>query len=380
MKSTQQQQIAENKQTIVVKLGTSVLTGGTQALDRAHMVELVRQCAQLKQQGHQVVLVSSGAIAAGREHLNYPKLPNAMATKQLLAAVGQSQLIQTWEALFGIYGIKIGQMLLTRADLEDRERFLNARDTIQALVENDIVPVVNENDAVATTEIKVGDNDNLSALVGILCSADKLLLLTDQTGLFTADPRKDPNAELIKEVKTIDATLREIAGGSGTNLGTGGMATKLQAADVARRAGIEVIIAAGSAPNVVFDALSDEPHGTRFLPCTEALENRKRWILAGPSATGDIVIDQGAVKALSDTGSSLLAKGVTRISGTFSRGDVAQVVSAQGELVAKGIVSYSSQDLGKLIGKHSKDFISILGYDYGAEVIHRDDLVLIQEQ
>ncbi|MDN2480479.1 glutamate 5-kinase [Vibrio agarivorans] len=379
MISTQQQEIALKKQTIVVKLGTSVLTGGTQALDRAHMVELVRQCAQLKQQGHQVVLVSSGAIAAGREHLNYPKLPNAMASKQLLAAVGQSQLIQTWEALFSIYGIKIGQMLLTRADLEDRERFLNARDTIHALVDNGIVPVVNENDAVATTEIKVGDNDNLSALVGILCSADKLLLLTDQKGLFTADPRKDPNAELIKEVKTIDDTLRKIAGGSGTNLGTGGMATKLQAADVARRAGIEVIIAAGSAPNVVFDSLSDAPQGTRFLPCEEALENRKRWILAGPSITGDIIVDDGAVKALSNTGSSLLAKGVTSIKGRFSRGDVARVTDAKGALIAKGIVSYSSEDLARLIGQHSKDFISILGYDYGAEVIHRDDLVLIQE-
>ncbi|WP_394240492.1 glutamate 5-kinase [Vibrio astriarenae] len=379
MISTQQQDTASQKQTIVVKLGTSVLTGGTQALDRAHMVELVRQCAQLKQQGHQVVLVSSGAIAAGREHLNYPTLPNAMASKQLLAAVGQSQLIQTWEALFSIYGIKIGQMLLTRADLEDRERFLNARDTIHALVENGIVPVVNENDAVATTEIKVGDNDNLSALVGILCSADKLLLLTDQKGLFTADPRKDPNAELIKEVKTIDDTLRKIAGGSGTNLGTGGMATKLQAADVARRAGIEVIIAAGSAPNVVFDSLSDNPQGTRFLPCEEALENRKRWILAGPSITGDIVVDQGAINALNKSGSSLLAKGVTSVKGTFSRGDVARVISTHGELIAKGIVSYSSQDLGKIIGQHSKDFISILGYDYGAEVIHRDDLVLIQE-
>ncbi|OXX26147.1 glutamate 5-kinase, partial [Vibrio sp. V05_P4A8T149] len=269
MTTNQQSGKAVQLQTIVVKLGTSVLTGGTLALDRAHMVELVRQCAELKKQGHSVVIVSSGAIAAGREHLGYPALPNAMASKQLLAAVGQSQLIQAWESLFAIYGIKIGQMLLTRADLEDRERFLNARDTINALVEHDIIPVVNENDAVATSEIKVGDNDNLSALVGILCGADKLLLLTDQKGLFTADPRKDPNAELIKEVKTIDDTLRKIAGGSGTTLGTGGMATKLQAADIARRAGIEVIIAAGRASNVIFDSLSDAPQGTRFLPCTE---------------------------------------------------------------------------------------------------------------
>ncbi|WP_206355543.1 glutamate 5-kinase [Vibrio maerlii] len=367
------------RQTIVVKLGTSVLTGGTLALDRAHMVELVRQCAELIKQGHSVVMVSSGAIAAGREHLNYPALPNSMASKQLLAAVGQSQLIQAWESLFAIYGLKIGQMLLTRADLDDRERFLNARDTINALVDNGIIPIVNENDAVATSEIKVGDNDNLSALVGILCGADKLLLLTDQKGLFTADPRKDPNAELIKEVKTIDDTLRKIAGGSGTTLGTGGMATKLQAADIARRAGIEVIIAAGSAENVVFDALSANPQGTRFLPLEEALENRKRWILAGPAAAGDIVIDDGATNAVINKGSSLLAKGVVRVSGEFSRGGVIRVLNAQGKLIARGISSYSSQDLAKISGKHSKDITDILGYDYGSEVIHRDDLVVIQE-
>ncbi|HAS8284589.1 TPA: glutamate 5-kinase [Vibrio vulnificus] len=379
MTTNQQSVAASQPKTIVVKLGTSVLTGGTLALDRAHMVELARQCAELKKQGHSVVVVSSGAIAAGREHLGYPALPNAMASKQLLAAVGQSQLIQTWESLFALYGIKIGQMLLTRADLEDRERFLNARDTINALVDNGIIPVVNENDAVATSEIKVGDNDNLSALVGILCGADKLLLLTDQKGLYTADPRKDPNAELIKEVKVIDDTLRKIAGGSGTTLGTGGMATKLQAADIARRAGIEVIIAAGRGQNVIFDALSPAPQGTRFLPCEEALENRKRWILAGPAASGDIVIDQGAVKAVVEKGSSLLAKGVTKVLGEFSRGEVVRVTDAQGHLVARGIASYSNQDMAKIAGKHSKDIILILGYDYGSEVIHRDDMVVIQE-
>ncbi|WP_114766507.1 glutamate 5-kinase [Vibrio rhodolitus] len=366
-------------QTVVVKLGTSVLTGGTLQLNRAHMVELVRQCAELKKLGHSVVIVTSGAIAAGREHLGYPALPNSMASKQLLAAVGQSQLIQTWESLFSIYGMKIGQMLLTRADLDDRERFLNARDTINALLNFDIIPVVNENDAVATNEIKVGDNDNLSALVGILCGADRLLLLTDQKGLFTADPRKDPNAELIKEVKTIDDTLRKIAGGSGTNLGTGGMATKLQAADIARRAGIEVIIAAGSAPNVIFDSLSSDPQGTRFLPCEEALENRKRWILAGPAAAGDVVIDEGAVNAVITKGSSLLAKGVLDVSGKFSRGDVVRITNQEGKLIARGISAYSSADMSKILGKHSKDILSILGYDYGAEVLHRDDMVVIQE-
>ncbi|GLO60133.1 glutamate 5-kinase [Vibrio sp. MACH09] len=379
MTSKAQNQKTTQAKTIIVKLGTSVLTGGTLQLDKAHMVELVRQCAELKKLGHSVVMVSSGAIAAGREHLAYPALPNSMASKQLLAAVGQSQLIQVWESLFAIYNIKIGQMLLTRADLEDRERFLNARDTINALVDNDIIPIVNENDAVATSEIKVGDNDNLSALVGILCSADKLLLLTDQPGLFTADPRSNPNAELIREVSTIDETLRKIAGGSGSSLGTGGMATKLQAADIARRAGIEVIIAAGSAENVIYQSLGEQPQGTRFLPLPEALENRKRWILAGPIASGDITIDDGAIKAVVERGSSLLAKGVTKITGHFARGEVARVRNSNGELIAKGLSSYSSSDLVKIAGKHSKDIGSTLGYDYGSEVIHRDDLVVIHE-
>ncbi|QIL84950.1 glutamate 5-kinase [Vibrio sp. HDW18] len=376
---TTNQSSVKAPQTMVVKLGTSVLTGGTLALDRAHMVELARQCAELKQQGHSVVIVTSGAIAAGREHLGYPALPNAISSKQLLAAVGQSRLIQVWESLFAIYGIKIGQMLLTRADLDDRERFLNARDTINALVENGIVPVVNENDAVATNEIKVGDNDNLSALVGILCGADKLLLLTDQKGLFTADPRKDPNAQLIKQVTTIDDTLRKIAGGSGTTLGTGGMATKLQAADIARRAGIEVIIAAGRAPNVIFDSLSAEPQGTRFLALEEALENRKRWILAGPAAAGDIVIDDGAAKAVLNKGSSLLAKGVLRVQGHFARGEVVRVLDKQQHLIARGIVAYAQDEVAQIAGKHSKEIVDILGYDHGLEVIHRDDMVVIQE-
>ncbi|MGL5430159.1 MAG: glutamate 5-kinase [Vibrio sp.] len=376
---TTNQSSVKAPQTIVVKLGTSVLTGGTLALDRAHMVELARQCAELKQQGHSVVIVTSGAIAAGREHLGYPALPNVISSKQLLAAVGQSRLIQVWESLFAIYGIKIGQMLLTRADLDDRERFLNARDTINALVENGIVPVVNENDAVATNEIKVGDNDNLSALVGILCGADKLLLLTDQKGLFTADPRKDPNAQLIKQVTTIDDTLRKIAGGSGTTLGTGGMVTKLQAADIARRAGIEVIIAAGRAPNVIFDSLSAEPQGTRFLALEEALENRKRWILAGPAAAGDIVIDDGAAKAVLNKGSSLLAKGVLRVQGHFARGEVVRVLDKQQHLIARGIVAYAQDEVAQIAGKHSKEIVDILGYDHGLEVIHRDDMVVIQE-
>lgn len=267
-------------QTLVVKLGTSVLTGGSRRLNRAHIVELVRQCAQQHAAGHRIVIVTSGAIAAGREHLGYPELPPTIATKQLLAAVGQSRLIQLWEQLFSIYGIHVGQMLLTRADLEDRERFLNARDTMRALLDNHIVPVINENDAVATAEIKVGDNDNLSALAAMLADADKLLLLTDQAGLFTADPRSNPDAELIREVQGVTDELRQIAGGSVSGLGTGGMSTKLQAADVACRSGIDVIIAAGNRTGVIADVINDVSVGTRFHALETPLESRKRWILA----------------------------------------------------------------------------------------------------
>lgn len=364
-------------QTIVVKLGTSVLTGGTLKLDRAHMVELVRQCAMLRRQGHKIIIVTSGAIAAGREHLGYPELPKTMASKQLLAAVGQGRLIQEWETLFGIYGINIGQMLLTRADLNDRERYLNARDMLVALLDNGIVPVVNENDAVATTEIKVGDNDNLSALVGILGGADKLLLMTDQPGLFTADPRNNPDAELIREVHTIDETLRKLAGGTVGGLGTGGMATKLQAADVARRAGIEVIIAAGRRPDVIIDLAEGKSVGTRFLPLESPLESRKRWILAGPPPAGDIVIDDGAVIAVQQRGSSLLAKGITMVKGDFERGEVVRIFDKHNNLLARGICRYSSVDMAKIAGKHSQEIHLVLGYEHGHVAIHRDDMVVI---
>ncbi|OOF05864.1 glutamate 5-kinase [Salinivibrio sp. MA440] len=366
-------------QTLVVKLGTSVLTGGSTRLDQAHMVELVRQCARLRQQGHQVIIVSSAAIAAGREHLGYPVLADTVANKQMLAAVGQCRLIQTWEHLFSLYGFQVGQMLLTRADLEHRERFLNARDMLHALLDNGIIPIVNENDAVATAEIKVGDNDNLSALVAILADADKLLLLTDQPGLFTADPRANPDAELIREVHTIDETLRKLAGGSVGGLGTGGMATKLQAADIGRRAGVEVTIAAGSKPEVIQKAAAGDNAGTRFLPLDSPLESRKRWILAGPPPAGEIVVDAGAATAVTQNGSSLLSKGIVAVKGEFVRGEVARIESVDGKCLARGICRYAARDLRRIAGAHSQQITDILGYEYGPVAMHRDDLVVIDE-
>ena len=259
---------------VVVKLGTSVLTSGSKQLDKAHMVELARQMAALMKSGVEVVLCTSGAIAAGREHLQYPTLPDTMANKQLLAAVGQSQLILAWAQLFSIYGLHVGQLLLTRADLQDRERYLNARDTLNALLANNIIPIINENDAVATNEIKVGDNDNLSARAALLCDADLLILLTDQKGLFDADPRTNPNAKLISQVVKIDDSLRMLAGGSVSGLGTGGMSTKLEAADIARRAGIEVVIASGHHPDVIKKVVGKESVGTHFSAIENPLESR----------------------------------------------------------------------------------------------------------
>ncbi len=362
-------------QTLVVKLGTSVLTGGERQMNKAHMVELVRQCAQLHAQGHRVVIVTSGAIAAGREHLNYPILPPTIASKQLLAAVGQSRLIQLWEQLFAIYGIHIGQMLLTRADLEDRERFLNASDTLHALLDNGIVPVINENDAVVTAEIKVGDNDNLSALVAILAEADKLLLLTDITGLYTADPRSNPEAKLISDVHNIDDDIRSLAGDSVTGLGTGGMATKVQAADVACKAGIDVIIAAGRRPGVIQEVIEDISVGTRFHAKELPLVHRKHWIFGAPIA-GELTLDEGAEEAVLQRGSSILPKGIIAVTGTFSRGEVLKILNKEGREIAKGVSRYNSDAMQLICGYHSQQISEILGYEHGPVAVHRNDMII----
>jgi glutamate 5-kinase len=362
--------------TLVIKLGTSVLTQGGKALNRAHMVEIVRQCAQAQNAGNRVIVVSSGAMAAGREHLGYPELPKNIASKQLLAAVGQSRLIRIWEQLFSIYGLHIGQMLLTRADLEDRERFLNARDMLRALMEHGIIPVINENDAVATAEIKVGDNDNLSALVAILAEADMLVLLTDQDGLYTADPRSHPEARLIPRIEQVNDEVRALGGGSVSGLGTGGMGTKIQAAEIASRAGIGVIIAAGSRPELIGRILAGEAAGTIFSPSQSPLESRKRWIFGAPPA-GEIRIDHGAAKALAQAKRSLLPKGITAVRGDFSRGEVARIIDPAGTDLAHGVSRYGSDALDQIKGRHSSEIEQLLGYAYGPVAVHRDDLVML---
>jgi len=364
---------------IVVKLGTSVLTGGSRHLDQARIVELTRQCAELYHAGHDVVVCTSGAVAAGRSLLDFPQLPATIQSKQLLAAVGQPQLMRIWERFFDIYRIRTGQILLTRADVENRQRFLNARDTFAVLLEHRIVPVVNENDAVATEEIRVGDNDNLSALVATLVGADMLLLLTDQPGLYTADPRVDPNAQLIPEVRRIDETLRQKAGGTSTGLGVGGMVTKLQAANIARHAGCDVVIASGREPNVIVRVAGGEQVGTRFPALESPLESRKQWILAGPKSAGRLIVDAGAAEAIVHGGRSLLPAGISGVEGEFHRGDTVLVLDTERRELARGIASYNAADLRQIAGVKSAEIEQRLGFTYGSAAIHRNDLILLTD-
>lgn len=361
--------------TIVIKLGTSTLTHGTKSLSRPHMLEIVKQIATLRAQGHNVILVTSGAVAAGRDYLGHRDLPKTLACKQLLAAVGQSQLIQVWESLFSIYNIKIGQMLLTRADIENKDHFLNARDTLFALLEQQIIPVINENDAVATAEFRIGDNDNLSALVAMLAQAEQLILLTDQQGLYDSDPRKNPNAKRIALVEKITPELRQIAGGSGTTLGTGGMFTKVVAAEIATRSGVETVIAFGECPNVLVDVVNGQDLGTRFLAQTDRIEGRKQWLFGAPPA-GVIVVDQGAETALLVQHKSLLPAGIREVQGEFTRGEVLKVVNLEGKLLGLGISRYSSEALNLIKGRKSAEIESLLGYEFGSVALHRDEMIL----
>jgi glutamate 5-kinase len=367
-----------NYQRIVVKLGTATLMGGAARLSPSSIFDLVRQVVKLRQEGSQVVLVSSGAIAAGREVLGFPDLPRFIPAKQMLAAVGQPRLMGLYEQFFGMYNEKIAQVLLTRADIADRRRYLNARDTLDALLAQNIIPIINENDTVATEEIRFGDNDALSAQVANLVEADLLVILTDQAGLFTDDPRRDANAQLIATVEPPDIPeeLWRAAGGSSSGLGTGGMATKLLAADLARRSGTTVVIAGGKETDVLLRVAARKAVGTRLTPVVTKLESRKRYILAGRNTAGMLVIDDGAVHALAQ-GGSLLPVGVIRVEGDFERGDTVRVSASAGKEIAVGLVNYPAKDLTSLCRRQSSEIESILGYTLGDEVIHRNNMFLL---
>ncbi len=362
---------------IVIKVGTSVLTDGTPTLSRQRMLEIVQQIGRLHQAGHEPILVTSGAVAAGRERLAMTDVGRSIPTRQMLSAVGQSRLMQMYTDLFDIFKVIIAQVLLTRGDLDNRARFLNARDTLMTLLDQRIVPVINENDTTATEEIRIGDNDNLSALVATLVEADRLILLTDQQGLFTADPRRDHDAQLIQRVERIDAETWARAGGSGTGLGTGGMVTKLQAAQLATRGGVPTWIASGRTPDAVARIVNGEAVGTRFDAVSTPLESRKRWLLV-EKPRGTLTVDAGAARVLRAGGASLLPVGVRAVEGEFSRGEIVSVVAADGGEIAHGMVSYDADAARKLCGIQSIQIAEILGYSYGDALIHRNNLVLLK--
>jgi glutamate 5-kinase len=364
---------------IVAKFGTSLLTGGKDNLDQDMMSDLVRQIVELHKNDIEISVVTSGAVACGRHKLGLRKKIKGIPYKQVLSSVGQSHLMSVYEKLFDKYNLNIAQALLTRAVLCDRAGYLNARNTLLALLELGVINIINENDVVAIEEIqgaRFGDNDNLSAMVANLIDADLLIILSDIEGLYTADPRGNPEAKLIREVKKIDETVFELAGGSCSGLGTGGMLTKLQAAKLATACGITVIIAQGTEKDVLIRLAKGESIGTCFSPTASKKESRERWMLAGLSSKGKLIIDDGAAEALNRTKSSLLAAGVIHIDGHFERGDLIDVLNTHSVKLGSGIANYDAEDIDKIKGMHSRKITGILGFDFGAEVIHRNNLVV----
>ena len=365
---------------IVAKFGTGLLASGTDHLDLQVMSSLVEQIARLHGQGKEIVIISSGAIASGRQKLK--KIPERKNTpfKQVLASVGQSHLMYTYEQLFSQYDITVAQALLTKEDLSDRSGYLNARNTLLALIELGIICIVNENDIVAIDEIeglKFGDNDNLSAMVANLVDADLLALLTDIGGLYTANPHYNPQAQLIRRVDKIDAEVERMASNTASRQGIGGMATKVKAARLATSSGVNVVIADGREPDILVRISQGEDIGTFFPAQVNKMESKKRWMLSGLASKGKVTVDKGAVLALKEQNKSLLPAGIMKAGGEFHRGDIVDILDEQGKRIGCGISNYSSSDLAIIGGKHSDNIPSLLGYDYGDEVIHRNNMVLV---
>ena len=365
---------------VVIKLGTTLLTGGTSKLNEERMSSLTSQVAQVHKQGVEVVLVSSGAVAAGREKLGLPRKVKGLPLRQVLASVGQSRLMNVYERLFEPHKIALAQALLTRGDLSERVGYLNARNTLLALLELGVIPIINENDVVAVDELhegRFGDNDNLSAMVANLIDADLLLILSDISGLYTDDPNLNPDAHLIPVVERITNEIEAMVGGTSGTQGTGGMITKIEAAKTATACGTAVIIASGRAPDVILKVVNGDAVGTRFEPVVASRESRDRWMLSGLGIKGRVLVDQGAQSALERDKKSLLAAGIFEIEGEFERGDLVDVCGPDNSKLGIGISNYSSADLRQIKGARSDAIGTILGHDYGPEVIHRNNLVVI---
>jgi glutamate 5-kinase len=361
---------------LVVKVGTSSVTHPTGKLNLSGLEQVVRQVADAANAGWEVALVTSGAVGAGLGRLGWSRRPVTIPEKQAVAAVGQSLLMQVYEKLFGAYGLTIAQILLTREDVADRRRYLNARTTLLTLLSYGVVPVINENDTVAVEELKFGDNDTLSALVAGLVSADLLVILSDIDGLYTADPRFCPEARLLPRVEEITPEIEALAGGAGTAGGTGGMATKLAAARIATSCGVNVVIANAARPAVLQNALAGTAVGTWF-PARERLVARKRWIAFNVPPAGRLIVDDGARRALAERGKSLLPSGLLAVEGEFEAGDAVAILGPDGVNFARGLTNYSSTDLDRVKGLHSAELAEVLGERFYEEVVHRDNLVLL---
>jgi glutamate 5-kinase len=362
---------------IVVKVGSSLVTNNGSGLDRLAIAGWAAQIADLVQQGKQIVLVSSGAVAEGMQRLGWKKRPTAVNELQAAAAVGQMGLVQMYESCFSQHHLHTAQVLLTHDDLADRKRYLNARSTLRTLLELNVIPIINENDTVVTDEIRFGDNDTLGSLVANLIEADALVILTDQQGLYSADPRKDEHAVFIQHAIAGDAALEQMAGGAGSSVGTGGMLTKILAAKRAARSGAHTVIASGRENNVLVRLAAGEVIGTHLQTAEMKTTARKQWLADHLQLRGRLTLDLGAIQAIKTEGKSLLPIGVIAISGEFERGEVVACCAADGVEIARGLINYSAAESLRIMRKPSAEIESILGYIEAAELIHRDNLVLL---
>jgi glutamate 5-kinase len=376
-KSLLQNSLLVNSRTLIVKVGSSLVTNNGEGLDKQAIAAWATQISTLVKQGKQVVLVSSGAVAEGMQRLGWKKRPVEVNELQAAAAVGQMGLVQMYESCFAQHGLHTAQILLTHDDLRDRKRYLNARSTLKTLLDLHVIPIINENDTVVTEEIRFGDNDTLAALVANLIEADALVILTDQQGLFSADPRKDKDAKFINFDTAGNVELEQMAGGAGSNVGTGGMLTKILAAKRAASSGAHTVIASGREKDVLLRLASGEAIGTHLKSSQIKTIAKKQWLADHLRVGGKLVLDAGAVKVLKTDGKSLLSIGVIEVQGQFERGDVVACVNEAGNEVARGIVNYNSADTSRIKRKASSEIEKILGYVEESELIHRDNLIII---
>lgn len=362
---------------IVIKIGSNILTDKKGGLNQKRIYSIARDVSDICRAGYEVVIVSSGAVAAGMKKLGLKEKPKDIQLKQAAAAVGQSSLMWAYEKSFGEFRKKVAQVLLTREDFSERSRYLNSKNTIITLLSYGITPIINENDTVATDEIKFGDNDHLAALVAGLVDAERLIILSDVEGLYSSDPNKDDNAQLIPFVDEITPELEAIAGGAGSVVGTGGMYSKILAAKKAVSYGIRVNIVNGRKKGLMVSLLNGIHCGTEFKPRPKKISSKKGWIAYAIKPKGSLVIDDGAVNAVVKSGKSLLPSGIVKVEGVFDIGDAVYCIDTRGNRVAKGIVNYSSHDIEKIRGKKTTQIETTLGYKYSDEVVHRDNLVVL---